>query len=664
MAVQRAGSIIAADIGNVHTRAVLIDLVDGVYRLVARGESLTTGDYPVGDVSAGLIRALTEIHGVTGRNLLDDNGKIITPEQLDRSGVDDVVITASTGRPLRTVLLGLVPDLSIASGLRAAAGTYIQILETISLDDARSEEEQLNAILSKRPDLIFITGGTENGAREPVLKLARVAQLALRLVSGAFRPTVLYAGNSVLVPQMHEMFDSLTRVFVASNVRPALDEEELEGAQLQLGLAFDAHQANRGAGFESVGAMSRLGVQPTAQSYQLVVDYLGRTTSGGVLAVDVGSAVSTLSISLNGQVDTAIRTDIGLGYSAVSLLDLLGEDRLARWLPFNVTPNQLRHYALNKTVRPGSLPETLKGLYIEHGLLRAGIQALIAAARPSWKNVPAANGEMPAIATIIGAGAALTRTGHPGFNALLLLDSVQPTGVCTLYADPYGLISALGALAHVNPEAVVQVLDGSNLERLGVVVSLSGLPAAGRTAAHVKITTEDGLIIQQDVPGGGLWAYPLGVGRNAKVEVNAAGRYKIGDRSRVRLALEGGTAGLIIDARGRPLPLALDVRGRAAQMPQWVAQMTGEPARAIAEQDLVAARDEDDASLATPPEEMPKRGRRAPRAGKPAPKPAAKGSGGLFGRRGKAQGTEADARSGRADEEPDIQSELDELRPR
>jgi hypothetical protein len=664
MAVQRSGSIIAADIGNVHTRAVLIDLVDGVYRLVARGESLTTGDYPVGDVSIGFIRALEEIHSVTGRNLVDDNSKIITPEQLDRSGVDDVVITASTGRPLRTALVGLVPDLSIASGLRAAAGTYIQILETISLDDSRTEEEQLNAILSQRPDLIFITGGTENGAREPVLKLARVAQLALRLVSGAFRPTVLYAGNSALVPQIHEMFDSLTRVFVASNVRPALDEEELEGAQLQLGLAFDAHQANRGAGFEGVGAMSRLGVQPTAQSYQLVVDYLGRTTSGGVLAVDVGSAVSTLSVSLGGQVDTAIRTDIGLGSSAVSLLDLLGEDAVARWLPFNIVPNQLRHYALNKTVRPGTLPETLKGLYIEHALLRAGIQALIAAARPSWKNIPAKDGALPPIATIIGAGAALTRTGNPGFNALLLLDSVQPTGVSTLYADPYGLISALGALAHVNPEAVVQVLDGSNLERLGVAVSLSGMPASGRTAAHVKITTEEGQLIQQDVPGGGLWVYPLGVGRNAKVEINAVGRNKIGDKSRVRLAMEGGTAGLIIDTRGRPLPLALDVRGRAAQMPLWVSQMTGETVRTIPEEDLVTARDEDDASLPTRPADMPKRGLRAPKAEKPAPKPAAKSRGGLFGRR-KTQETEADTRLGGLDEDmPDMQSELDELRPR
>src|SRR5690606_34893183 len=115
---------------------------------------------------------------VTGRRLQDASGKLISPEQPDRSGVDAFLATASVGRPLRTVLVGLVPELSIASGLRAIAGTYVQVVETLNLHDARSEEAQLNAIVASQPDLIFITGGTEDGAREPVLTLARVVALA------------------------------------------------------------------------------------------------------------------------------------------------------------------------------------------------------------------------------------------------------------------------------------------------------------------------------------------------------------------------------------------------------------------------------------------------------------------------------------------------------
>lgn len=662
------GSILAADFGNVLTRVILIDLVDGVYRLVARGETRSTGDFPVGDSRYALVRVAEQITSITGRKLLDEKGNIITPERLDRSGVDTFLATASTGRSLRTALIGLVPEVSLASGLRAAAGTYVDIVETITLDDARTEEEQLNALVVGRPDLIFITGGTEGGAQEPVLKLARLARLATRLLGS--KPVVLYAGNSVLAPQIRALFDGITKVFVSPNVRPSLEKEELEAAQLQLGLAFDEQQASKG-GFGALGSMSKLGVLPTAQSYNLITDYLGQSMGSNVLAIDIGSAVSTLSASVNGRINTTIRTDVGLGHSAQTLLNLAGENDIMRWLPFVTSPNQITNYALNKVLRPGTVPETLKGLYIEHALLREGAAELLRASRPSWSSKglnTAAALLMPSFQLIIGAGAAITRTGSAGYSAMLLLDALQPTGITTLQTDPYGLIAALGALAHLNPEAVVQVLEGGSLERLGVAINLSGQPAANRPALQVKITTEDGEVIKQDVLGGHLWVYPLSVGKTVKLDVRVSGRgLNIGGKNRVRMEVEGGSAGLIFDARGRALPLAADVRGRAAQLPMWISEITGDPLIAIDESWLVSAEEEPGAVDMAEPEVLPK-GRRGRRGGKPA-QPAKTGERrGLFGRRGKAAEPAADDDMPEIDlgddsaEEDDFQSALDELR--
>lgn len=659
------GSILAADFGNVLTRVILIDLVDGVYRLVARGETRSTGDFPVGDSRYALVRVAEQITSITGRKLLDEKGRVITPEQSDRSGVDVFLATASTGRSLRTALVGLVPEVSIASGLRAAAGTYVDIVETLTLDDMRSEEAQLNALVNSRPDLIFITGGTEGGAQEPVLKLARLARLAVRLLGS--KPVVLYAGNSLIASQVRALFDGITKVFVSPNVRPALEKEELEAAQLQLGLAFDEQQASKG-GFGALGSMSQLGVLPTAQSYNLITDYLGQSLKGNVLAIDVGSAVSTLSASVNGKINTIIRTDVGLGHSAQSLLALAGENALKRWLPFVTSPNQIVNYALNKALRPGTIPETLKGLYIEHALLREGVAELLRVSRPSWTKGlnSTANALMPPFQMIIGAGAAITRTGNAGYSALLMLDALQPTGVTSLLSDPYGLIAALGALAHVNQAAVVQVLEGGSLERLGTVVNLSGQPAPNRPALKVKITTEDGEIIKQEVSGGHLWVYPLSVGQIAKLDVRVVGRgLTIGGKNRVRMDVEGGSAGLIFDARGRVLPLAADVRGRAAQLPMWIAEVTGDPMIAIDESWLTSAGEELGAVDMIEPE-APTRGRRG-RRGKKAAQPAGERRG-LFGRRGKAAEPAADDNMPvidlESDDEPedDLQSALDELR--
>ena len=486
-------SIIAADFGSVNTRVLMLDLVDGSYRLVARSINRTTVGFPYLDVGVGLRFGLREISEVTGRTLVSEDGHIIMPENDDRSGVDDFVVTASVGRPLRTVLVGLVPEISIASGLRAAAGTYVEIVETFSLNDTRSEEQKLNAIVGSSPDMILITGGTEFGAREPVLELIESVQLALNLVERARRPVILYAGNSALAPEIRAHFGSLTKLFIAPNVRPSISKEDLDGAQLQLGKAYDAFKENRGGGFAAVGDMSRMGILPTAQGYNLMVEYLGKAQQEDALVVDVGSAVSSLSAFVGGDVYTTIRTDIGQGHSAYALLQSLGTEAIRRWLPFLCSDEELITYTRNKMLRPATIPETARELYIEHAMLRAGIVEMVNASRPAWfqqANLPPMSA-LPAFNPVIGAGATLAQTGSGGLTAMLLLDALQPEGVTRLYTDPFGLMPAMGALAYFKPEAVVQVMARTGLEMVGTALSLSGIPRAERPAIQVKITTED-----------------------------------------------------------------------------------------------------------------------------------------------------------------------------
>ncbi len=660
---EQSGSILAADFGNVHTRVVLFDLVDGVYRMVAQGQAGSTAGYPAQDVRAGLARAVEQISEFTGRRLLSQEGLLITPEGADRSGVDDFLATSSTGRSLRTVLIGLVPTVSVASAVRAAAGTYVQIVATITLDEDRTQEDHLNAIVQSNPDLIFITGGLEGGAQEPILKLARTVSLAIKLMQR--KPVILYAGNSALEPIIHNLFDKQCTLLVAPNVRPMLEQEQLEAAQNQLALAFNEQQASRG-GYGPVGQMSSLGVLPTAQSYSLIADYLGKTVEGGVLILDVGSAVSTLAASLNGRVSTTIRTDIGVGHSAETLLELAGEDAVRRWLPYVDAKHQIRHYALNKMLRPGTVPESLKGLYLEHALLRVGTETLLAAARPAWSTAAHAEAPdlMPPFAVIIGAGASFTRTGSAGYGTLLLLDSLQPVGVVRMYADHYGLVASLGALARVRPEAVVQILDGSALDRLGTAFCIEGVPQPKGTALKVKIVLETGEVVKHDVPVGHLWVYPLGANHVADVEVHAGRGLKVGGRSKLKITAVGGSCGLVFDGRGRPLTLIRDARLRAELMPQWIAEMTGDPLKPIDPSWLLVAADEDD-SEDRPDDTLSRKGLFGRGKDKKADKGKGKGKDkggkkprrGLFGRGGKA----AAASSGDDMPEPDLDTFVDDV---
>ncbi|GAB4306964.1 MAG: glutamate mutase L [Phototrophicales bacterium] len=571
-------SILAVDFGSVRTRVVLIDVVDGAYRLVARADGRTTDGFPVYDLEVGLNRVLRDLSRLTGRKLMEETGQIITPERPDRSGVDIFAVTASIGRPVRAVIVGLVPDVSIASAIRASNGTYIDEVATISLDDGRTEEERLNTLLLSNPDIIYLTGGTENGAENAVLRFAELIRLAVTLIKPENRrPSIIYTGNSALVEAIKAKFDGLTTVFIGENVRPSIETEHLENARLQLANAFDRYKENRHRSFAVLSEMSQTGIMPTAQGYTLIADYLGKITQAGVAVVDIGSASSTLAVSFGQDVVSAIRTDVGLGHSAPQLLNTIGADAVRYWLPMYISEDELQNYVLNKSLRPATIPMTLRELYIEHGLLRAGIRRMLVDANPTWEHQPLA------LTHIIMAGAALTGTGSPGYDALLILDALQPTGVTTLHADPYGLVSAMGAIATQEPSAVVQLLDNDSLSVIGTAISLTGRPRLDKPVAKIKIIPEDdeGDVVEDVILGGHLWTYHLAGHQSAKVTIRCRGGMRINGKRKLQITLRGGSLGIIVDARGRPLMTGHNVHERAALFPVWIHEVTGDELRDV-----------------------------------------------------------------------------------
>ncbi len=567
--MSESSSILAVDFGSVHTRVLLVDTVDGIYRLIARAIVRSTGGFPAGDIMLGLRQGVQRIEQITGRTLLDATGDVITPEGINRQGVDYFLATASGGRSLRAVLVGLMPGVSLESGRHAIEGSYIDIVDTISLRDDRNDQDKLNAILLTDPDLIFITGGTDGGAVEPLQDILDVVQLAVISAPDDNCPTVIYAGNNRAISQVQQTFDGLTQLLIADNVRPSLEEEYLRSAQLRIAQAFDAYKEAQGRGFEQVAAQSSIGMLPTAQSYRTVTRFLGVADEDidTLAVIDVGSASSVLSTYQKRTRDTdksQIRTDIGMGQAAVSLVERTDIEQFRRWIPFGIARADLMNYALNKQLHPGSIPTNRREMYIEHALLRIGIETLLYDQRPGWRTNP------PPLDRIIGVGSSLAGTGSAGGSAMLLMDALQPRGITDLYTDPHGLIAAMGAISYVVPEAVVQLVQGGNLDFIGTVFSLEGAPHYGEKAGKYRIEYGRDDYIEGDITGGAIYLLELPVGRTATVRISGLRRgVQVNGRGRIRQKVRGGTAGVIIDARGRPIPLETTLENRARFITAW-----------------------------------------------------------------------------------------------
>ena len=66
--VVRGDSLLAVNIGAANTRAVLFDVVEGEYRLLASASAPSTVEAPFQDLSEGIRNAINDLQTVTGRD--------------------------------------------------------------------------------------------------------------------------------------------------------------------------------------------------------------------------------------------------------------------------------------------------------------------------------------------------------------------------------------------------------------------------------------------------------------------------------------------------------------------------------------------------------------------------------------------------------------------
>ena len=563
-------SILAVDFGSVNTRALLFDVVEGEYRLVAQGRSRTTIGSPVDDVHQGLLTVLHEMAAATGRRFVDEQGNVIRPEQADRVGVDYFLTTASAGHALKAVLVGLYPEHDLAAAQRAIAPFYIEVAATVHLEDGLGPKGRLNRIVHSRPQLILITGGTDGGARMVLLEMLSVARQAVALLPMGSRPTVIFAGNSSLTTSVREMLSQQAKVLMVPNIVGS-GEKAWEAVQKVLAEAVDDHKRH-GRNFQRVASMTDSGILPTARGVETMTAFFSRALRQEVLAIDIGSARSTLTLAGNGRVWTGLRNDIGMGHSAASALELIGEEAVSEWLPFYPRKGELAQYVLNKGLRLESVPGDMRERAIDYALLRASLRYMLSAAREQGLSAV----DPARVGMVLVAGAAITGSTQGALDMLMLSDALQCEGVLRVKADPYGALPALGALAAVKPTAVVQLANSSVLDDVGTLIRVSGKASADATALKVSVRLESGELLKREIADGDVWHLPLQSNASAEVRIQARRGLSIGDKRRLRMRLAGGRGGLLFDARLDTLAKESSMTVRAVNMLRWFAAVSGD----------------------------------------------------------------------------------------
>jgi len=571
-----ADSVLAIDIGSISTRLALFDVVDSRYRFLASGSAPSTVNSPFNDISEGIRAAIDRLQTVTGRILIGADERLIIPATPDGSGVDIVAATISAGPPLRVVIMGLLEDISLESARRLVSTTYARIVDTISLADRRRIEERLDAIVRLRPDLVLVTGGTEGGASQSVLKLLESVGLAAHLLPDDNRPDVLFAGNQSLRDEVKSTFDKRTPLHFATNVRPALEVEQLEAAQYQLARITGYVRARQIPGVKELDNWTGGGLLPTSMAFSRIVRFLSKVynSSKGVLGIDIGSSATSLAAAFDGELVSRVYPQLGIGHGLKDFLEYCSLDDITRWLHLDVPGDYARQYIYNKALYPASVPATPEDLAVEGALARQAMQVALKKSAPSFpeKAMRYGPGLLPWFEPIVSMGSVLTRAPNLPQAALMLLDGLQPTGVTTLVLDQNHLAPSLGVIAAINPLLVVQVLESNTFLTLGTVISPVGEARPGAPVLRLRMSYAGGGETALDVKQGTIELLQLPMGQSAEIHLQPLHRFDIGmggPGRGGRLRVIGGALGVIVDARGRPMRLPSDPARRRELLNKW-----------------------------------------------------------------------------------------------
>ncbi|GCE18025.1 glutamate mutase L [Dictyobacter kobayashii] len=592
-------SLLVADCGAVFTKVSLFGLVEGQYRLMARGEAPSTIKPPLEDLSEGIIQAINVIEFVTGRKFVEEK-HIVSPERSNGDGVDIFIATLSAGDPLRVATLGAVsPELERLSE-QAVSGLYAQVQAVPSPSYvaattpaavgpagaagswtqervAQEWERQLNHLRELQPQTALIVGAADGPAGPAPLQEA--CQLLINMAretaqqGGALAPdgtpkrySVVYAGAPQYVEAVRRMLQNVADV---TRVESLTNPTQLGSVSAAIGSLHEHEGLEQIPGYERVRNWSRANPVASATSLSSLVRFLAQHYAMNVTAVDVGGSTTTIMLAgEQGEFIPMVNTGVGVGPNIGDVLQKAGLQRITRWLPFLISEDEVRQFVLNHMLHPQSLPTDSRELALMQAFAREAIALTVEAARTS------SHIELPDTDLILATGGVLSHAPKYGQVAMMLLDALQPRGVTSLVVDSTMLISQLGAVATVAPVMAVQVNENDAVShRLGTCVIPFGNVQQGQLAVRVGVEYSNGRQLNVDVMGGTIEVIPLQVNEQALLTLFPAPTVDVGlgpgERARAAEEIDGGLIGLIIDARGRPLALPGDDTERQARLLQW-----------------------------------------------------------------------------------------------
>ena len=518
-------TILATDCGSTTTKAILIEYLNGEYRLTQRGEAPTTVEAPFEDVTRGVLNAVMEIEELSGRTIIEDD-QVISPSN-GTTGVDIYISTSSAGGGLQMMVAGVVKTMSGESAERAALGAGSIVMDIIASNDGRLPHEKIKRIRDLRPDMILLSGGIDGGTVSHVVELAEILAAAnpQPRLGQEYKLPVIYAGNNKAQDQIRETLGDMVDLDIVDNIRPVLEKENLEPSRDKIHDLFMEHVMQQAPGYKKLMSWTDAPIMPTPGAVGSLIEMIAEKEDITVVGVDIGGATTDIFSVFQGKFNRTVSANLGMSYSICNVLAESGLDNVLRWVPFDIDRKELTNRIGNKMIRPTTVPQSLEELFIEQSIARealrlsfkqhkefaVGLKGIQKERTISDAFEQSTSGEslvnMMDLDLLVGSGGVLSHAPRREQSAKMLIDSFMPEGVTQLAVDSIFMMPQLGVLAHVDKEefkdearkAALEVFHKDCLIRLGTCINPVGRSKPGDIVLNAELTMPDGTILEHEL---------------------------------------------------------------------------------------------------------------------------------------------------------------------
>ncbi len=236
--------------------------------------------------------------------------------------------------------------------------------------------------------------------------------------------------------------------------------------------------------------------------------------------------------------------------------------QVMKWLPFEISVDELENFIANKNLYPQAISLTLREVEIEHALLRELIKTSVEVDFLLKED----------LRRLILTGNILRRSSTIEQYILTCIDGLELTGVTYIYFDRDGIVDLMAPLLEkfeeieIRKRVISSVIEHNvscitiqgglrNDELIGKVDINQGFDASQEVNLH------SGTIYHLPFQGSTTLKFTLK--RDCYVFASQLNRKQNkSSQYSFELKVEGGTKGLIIDTRGRPIKLSEGMAGR------------------------------------------------------------------------------------------------------